>query len=367
MYLIKPYWFIGRIAMLDNFLKCLNHKDEVSIVYLGGSITEGAGASSLETCWQGLFAQWLDDKFPDSQMKHYNAGVGGTNSELGVFRMEKDVLLHNPDLLFVEFAVNDYGREEIDIIETMEGIVRKSKRYNPFIDIIFVHTVTMKMSQEFYELGKVPISIIAQEKVASYYHIPICNVGRKLLAVMKENKSEPVEYLPDMVHPSDKGYMVYYLELKGFIEKLIAENMEGYYDVLEPMSQDKYKTCKMVPASVFPSDFRVEKLPLCGRFPEYISSDISGSELSLEFFGTGIGCLWMIAKDSGIISYSVDDNEWKDKSSWDSYALRFNRANHVMLEKDLKEGLHKLTIRVSDKKDGQSEGNFIRIGAFLIV
>ncbi len=353
--------------MIENFRMRLKDKQELSVVYLGGSITEGAGASTNENCWQALLSKWLEIRYPSAEIKSHNAGIGGTNSELGVFRMEKDVLIHNPDLLFVEFAVNDYGRDEKDIMETMEGIVRKARKYNPRIDIIFVHTLMMKMSQEFYGKGKLPVSIIAQEKVAAYYQIPVCNVGKKLLEVIMENKCSPEEYLPDLVHPNDKGYMVYYLELKKYIEQLLKEENKSSYVLPAPMTSNKYEDCKMIPAVSINSDFRVEKISLAGRYADYISSNRPGDLVSIEFMGTGIGCLWMIAKDSGMISYSLDNTEWMEKSSWDNYALRFNRANHCMLVKEKERGVHKLTIKVSNQKEKDSEGTFIRIGAFLIV
>lgn len=47
-------------------------------------------------------------------MKLIKAGVGGTPSELGMIRFERDVLRdgkEKPDLVVVEFAVNDEGDE----------------------------------------------------------------------------------------------------------------------------------------------------------------------------------------------------------------------------------------------------------------
>ena len=46
-------------------------------------------------------------------VKFVKAGVGGTPSELGMLRFDRDVLRdgEKPDIVVVEFAVNDEGDE----------------------------------------------------------------------------------------------------------------------------------------------------------------------------------------------------------------------------------------------------------------
>ena len=56
--------------------------------------------------------------------------IAFTGSDLGVFRVQQDVLSKQPDLLFVEFAVNDGGAAPEQIIRCMEGIVRQTWRAN---------------------------------------------------------------------------------------------------------------------------------------------------------------------------------------------------------------------------------------------
>jgi lysophospholipase L1-like esterase len=62
--------------------------------------------------------------FPQLTVTEIVAGLPGTGSNLGACRLERDVLRHRPDLLFVEFAVNDTGSPPERIERSMEGIVR---------------------------------------------------------------------------------------------------------------------------------------------------------------------------------------------------------------------------------------------------
>ena len=88
-------------AGLPNFLAKANTPGAaVKIGYLGGSITAQNG-------WRPKTLAHFQKTWPQAKFSEINAAIGGTGSDLGVFRLKQDVLDHQPDLLFVEFAVND--------------------------------------------------------------------------------------------------------------------------------------------------------------------------------------------------------------------------------------------------------------------
>ena len=92
---------------------------EIKIGYLGGSITAQNG-------WRVQTLAHFRQACPQASFTEINAAIGGTGSDLGVFRVQQDVLSKGPDLLFVEFAVNDGGADPQRIIRAMEGIVRQT-------------------------------------------------------------------------------------------------------------------------------------------------------------------------------------------------------------------------------------------------
>lgn len=92
--------------------------EEVTIAYIGGSITQGAGAKPIHTeCYAYQSYLRFKDLFGTNggeNIHFVKAGVGGTPSELGVIRYERDILRDGsvtPDIVVVEFAVNDEGDE----------------------------------------------------------------------------------------------------------------------------------------------------------------------------------------------------------------------------------------------------------------
>jgi len=85
--------------------------------------------------------------------------------------MGQDVLAFKPDLIFVEFAVNDGGADPFDVLQGMEGIVRQAWRTNPQTDICYVYTYANGFERDL-DRGLCPRAASADEKLADWYNIP---------------------------------------------------------------------------------------------------------------------------------------------------------------------------------------------------
>ena len=70
---------------LGNVLAILESGGDVRVAYLGGSITAAAG-------WRVKTRQWFAQQYPDAQVSEIHAAIGGTGSDLGVFRLHRDAL-----------------------------------------------------------------------------------------------------------------------------------------------------------------------------------------------------------------------------------------------------------------------------------
>ena len=168
-------------AGLPNFLTKANTAGaEIKIGYFGGSITAQAG-------WRPKTLAYFQKTYPQAKFSEINAAIGGTGSDLGVFRVKQDVLDKKPDLMFVEFAVNDGGASPEQIFRCMEGIVRQTWRALPECDICFVYTLTEAPSPAMLE-GKFQRSASAMEKIADHYGIPTIHMGMEVAKLAKEGK-----------------------------------------------------------------------------------------------------------------------------------------------------------------------------------
>lgn len=100
---------MGRIN-LTRLKECMLRAEdgaELTIGFFGGSITQGSLATKPENCYAYRVFSWWKQKFPQAVFHYVNGGIGGTTSHFGVSRAETDVLMYQPDVVFVDFSVND--------------------------------------------------------------------------------------------------------------------------------------------------------------------------------------------------------------------------------------------------------------------
>jgi len=201
---------------LPNFFAKAKAGGDVRVAYLGGSITAAPG-------WRVFSLDRLKKDFPTATFSEINAAIGGTGSDLGAFRVGHDVIAHKPDLVFVEFAVNDGGAAPEQILATMEGIVRQILRANAATDICFVYTLSEPMLPDLAK-GVFPRAASTMEAVADHYAIPSVHFGVEVnrriadgTLVFKGEKPEkldpaatPLLFSTDGVHPHvQTGHRLY--------------------------------------------------------------------------------------------------------------------------------------------------------------
>ncbi len=118
--------------------------NEVNICFIGGSITQGAGGKLVNfvpLAYAQRVGRRLEAMIEADSTKTanvYNFGIGGTTSQYGAFRFAKQVLEKDPDLVFVEFAVNDSTASFTG--EYMESIVRQLYKEKPDAYIVFLYS-----------------------------------------------------------------------------------------------------------------------------------------------------------------------------------------------------------------------------------
>jgi lysophospholipase L1-like esterase len=114
---------MGDTARLQHMLAKARRGEPVVVGVIGGSITAGARASKPELSWGNLAAKWWTDTFSQAKVSFVNAGIGATCSDLGAHRVQAHLLDRHPDIVMVEYAVND-GINPM-AAETLEGLVRR--------------------------------------------------------------------------------------------------------------------------------------------------------------------------------------------------------------------------------------------------
>ena len=123
----------GNNYLVKQVLAKMRAGEEVIVSAIGGSVTEGAGPSSYTQGYAYQFKDLFIEKYAANKdnVKFIPAGIGGTPSPMGLVRYQKDVVEkggRNPDLLVIEFAVNDWL--ECSNTRAMEYLVRNALENN---------------------------------------------------------------------------------------------------------------------------------------------------------------------------------------------------------------------------------------------
>jgi len=81
--------------------------EDVTLAFIGGSITEGYNAGTSEIFAKIVYDFFCENYGTGDNVHYVNAGLSGTPSSLGLLRSDRDLFAYEPDLIFIEFAVND--------------------------------------------------------------------------------------------------------------------------------------------------------------------------------------------------------------------------------------------------------------------
>lgn len=211
----RSYVSSGDTERLHRAIEKAQNGEEVSIVYLGGSITEGSNASPRNTnCYAYRSAQLFAEKFmaDKTKLRYHNAGISGTPSLLGVTRCEKDVLAHDPDVVFVEFAVNDGG--DANSRMAYESLVCKllESESQPAVILIFTVGETGWSAQDH------------MQKIGKHYNLGMISIKDAVWTQIQQGLLTWRDYSSDYVHPNNAGHAFmadcigYYLDQAAAVE-----------------------------------------------------------------------------------------------------------------------------------------------------
>ncbi|MEC0201213.1 SGNH/GDSL hydrolase family protein [Paenibacillus lautus] len=344
---------------------------QVTVAFLGGSITEGAGASAADkTSWRALTALYLRDRFGKSRIRSINAGVGGTDSTLGAHRLREHVLsVGNIDLLFVEFSVND-GSDREETIRGMEGIVRQCRRLSPGTDLCFIYTGSER------NLTRIrPYPIAVHEEVAEHYGIPSVDFAAGIYRMLQNGEVAWSTLAPDGYHPNDEGHEIYAGFLRGGLNELLSTEadflMLDHCESLseEPLMTGNYQYADMLPFELADDigDYHIRKLPLGSKLmnwryaTEHRYSDHPNASFTFTVEGQSGGLLLLCGPDTGILEYSINGGSFVRVNPFDEWCLNAYRPVSIHFPRLRVRGPISIVVRNTGLKDKRSLGTGMRV------
>ncbi|VVB72135.1 GDSL-like Lipase/Acylhydrolase family protein [uncultured archaeon] len=186
---------------------------DVTIVAFGDSITAGfAVRRGFPSFWKETLAQ----KYPDARVEMINSGSSGDTTQDGLARLDWSVLSYEPDLVTINFGINDcvlglgLDEFEMNLVEMIRRI-----RAGPASEILLLSSQPLetppydKLVLDYYQ---------AIEQVAAQMDVGFVDVYGAWMERVHQGTPLGSLILPGMDHPSEAGYRIIAEELMRLFE-----------------------------------------------------------------------------------------------------------------------------------------------------
>ena len=182
---------------------------KLNVVFFGASLTWGANSTDPNlTSYRGVIARKFEAAYPKAHFHFWDAAIGGTGSQLGIFRLDRDVLRRQPDLVFLDFTANDgIDTDTPESLASYEAIVRRvvAEAHAPLVQVIFPFMGDVQ-SGKLEDMKR----RIAHLKIAAAYQTAAGDAVELAQRRIAEGKTTIAQLWPvDGVHPGDVGYELF--------------------------------------------------------------------------------------------------------------------------------------------------------------
>jgi len=181
---------------------------DATIVCFGDSITAGYAVR------RGFPSFWLESlrqRFPDSKIEMINSGISGDTSQDGLSRLDWAVLSYEPDLVTINFGINDcvlglsLEEFEMNLVEMVRRI-----RAGPDSEILLLSSQPLESPPydqrvlDYYQ---------TVETVAKEMNVGFVDVYGAWMKRVRAGMPLDSLILPGLDHPNEAGYRIIAEEL----------------------------------------------------------------------------------------------------------------------------------------------------------
>jgi acyl-CoA thioesterase-1 len=186
---------------LEKTITKLQSTADVTIVALGDSLTSG---------WMVArgYTEFLRDmlliRFPKADVRIINSGIPGDTAPGGLYRLQQDALSYSPDLVLVQFALNDAfcGCSLAEYRVAIEAIIERIQQESSAEVLLLTSTLPADVS----ELDVVASFYAALKDIAREKGCGVALVDEHWRDAIAGGTPHDSLVLYDRVHPSEAGY-----------------------------------------------------------------------------------------------------------------------------------------------------------------
>lgn len=348
----------GNLTRLKGFMNRAAKGERLTVGFIGGSITQGFSATDPGKCYAARTVAWLRKIYPNTEFAYVNAGIGATDSQFGAARVQEDLLQRLPDLVFVEFSVNDESMPHYR--ETYEGLVRQIYGSSSHPAMVLLHSV-------YYDTGKSAAYYHAQ--IGRHYDLPCISMQNSIYPAVAAGRLPAEKITADFLHPNDLGHELMASVITNFLEKVMHDKSEEQKESFKTaLTENAYEHCDRLQyfnSTPKKDGFEEDMTPqrtITDIFRNGWEASEKGNYLEFSFCGTGVSVQYRRVKDgpapmaTAVVdgdaekAYTLDgsfDETWGDKMELTTIA------------EHLPYGEHRVRIEITETHDNDKAGFYL--------
>lgn len=199
--------FAGDFASLNlELLKAWPKNRAINIVFHGHSVPSGYHKTPDVRTFESyphLVHVKLKELYPNAVINVILTSIGGEDSVAGAKRFKADVFCHKPDLIFIDYALNDRRKPVGKVEESWRSMIEESKKAG--VPVVLL-TPTGDSAADMKQAND-PLRLRADliRKLGKETGVSLADVSAAWLAETGKGTSE-TELLAQSNHPNLKGH-----------------------------------------------------------------------------------------------------------------------------------------------------------------
>jgi|TARA_B110000037_G_scaffold63863_1_gene77978 lysophospholipase L1-like esterase len=191
----------------------------INIVFHGHSVPAGYFRTPVVNtfaAYPNLVMQKIKAIYPLAVVNTIVTSIGGENSVRGAARFDDEVLTHNPDVLFIDYALNDRGVGLEKSYAAWDEMIKKAKNKN-------IEVLLLSPSPDQREEYENPDNQLKQHTNQIIQLAKENEVGfvdsYKAFEFLYSARAQLVKYMSQVNHPNEKGHELIASEIiKWFVD-----------------------------------------------------------------------------------------------------------------------------------------------------
>jgi len=359
---------VRRRGPLDRTLAALA-RGRLTVGFVGGSITSAQKGAR----WPAPLVGWLADAFPNARIVVENIAIGATGSDLAALRVQSGIIARGCDLVFVEYAANDYGEPTARRTRTREGLLRQLLG-DGTRDVVITYTYVPEMQADMFA-GVVPSTIAEFEALAERYRLNSVWMALHALREVERGLMTWEEWLPDAIHPENRGSLSYAQSVTAFLAEALAPAAGSAATppatALPPPSvPGAWEKIRLLPLSMpeTTGPWTVQRWETCHGIDRVLLCTAPGAGLRFSFSGRGLVLAFDFGRSAGEIRYRVDGGEWRaSQRDCPAWANDLGWLRPLLVDEDLAPGSHRFELETLPGATAACRGTRTALGLIGVI